>query len=132
MTDCCRQLTFSFYQHKQLVADFKGGKITSGAGLLTVRELNAKLGWLAEAASLISDPRRPESTELDILTLLRQRVFGLIGGYEDQNGHDRLRTDPALKLTCKRGLQDDPLAIRHDPTQYTTADGRRIGLSRNL
>jgi len=110
MTDCRRQLTFSFYQHKQLVADFKGGQISSDAGLLAVRELDAKLGWTAEAASLISDPRRPESTELTVLELLRQRVFGLIGGYEDQNDHDRMRSDPALKLTCDRGPEDDPLA----------------------
>lgn len=110
MTDCCRQLTFSFYQHKQLVADFKGGQISSDAGLLTVRELDARLGWLAEAASLISDPRRPRSTDLDMLTLLRQRVFGLVGGYEDQNDHDRLRTDPVLKLSCDRAPEQDPLA----------------------
>ena len=110
MTECCRQLTFSFYQHKQLVADFKGGQISSDAGLLTVRELDAKLGWLAEAASFITDPRRRDRTELDILKLVRQRVFGLIGGYQDQNDHDRMRTDPVLKLTCDRGPGDDPLA----------------------
>ena len=110
MTDCRRELTFSFYQHKQLVADFKSGEISSDTGLLAVRELDAKLGWLAQAASLISDPRRPDRTELDVLALLRQRVFGLIGGYEDQNDHDRLRTDPVLKLTCDRSPQDGPLA----------------------
>lgn len=110
MTDCCRQLTFSFYQDRQLVADFKGGEISSDTGLLAVRELDAKLGWLAEAASLISDPRRQDRTELDVLTLLRQRVFGLVGGYEDQNDHDRMRSDPVLKLTCDRGLGDKPLA----------------------
>ena len=110
MTDCRRQLTFSFYQHKQLVADFKGGQISSDTGLLAVRELDAKLGWLEEAASLISDPRREDRTQLDILTLLRQRVFGLVAGYEDQNDHDRMRTDPVLKLTCGRGPEADPLA----------------------
>jgi hypothetical protein len=110
MTDCCRQLTFSFYQSKQLVADFKGGQISSDAGLLAVRQLDQKLGWLTQAASLISDPRRPDRTDLDVLALLRQRVFGLIGGYEDCNDHDRMRSDPVLKLTCDRGLRDDPLA----------------------
>ncbi len=110
MTECCRQLTFGFYKDKQLVADFKGGRISSDAGLLLVRELDAKLGWLAEAASVTSDPRCVRSTDLEILTLLRQRVFGLIGGYEDQNDHDRMRSDPVLKLTCDRGPGDDPLA----------------------
>ena len=27
MTQCFGQLTFGFYEHKQLVADFKGGQI---------------------------------------------------------------------------------------------------------
>jgi len=110
MTDCRGQLTFSFYQHKQLVADFKGGQISSDTGLLAVRELEAKLGWLAQAAALIEDPRRENRAELDLLTLLRQRVFGIIAGYQDQNDHQRMRSDPMLKLTCGRGPEDDPLA----------------------
>jgi hypothetical protein len=110
MTECCAQLTFSFYQDKHLVADFKGGQISSDTGLLAVRQLEQKLGWLSEAASLLADSRRPDRTRLDVLTLLRQRVFGLIAGYEDQNDHDRMRTDPVLKLSCGRSPQADPLA----------------------
>ena len=125
MTQCCRQLTFSFYQHKQIVADFKGGEISSDTGLLAVRELDEKLGWLAQAASLINDPRRPDRTELGILDLLRQRVFGLIGGYEDQNDHDRMRTDPALKLTCDRGLEDDPLASQPTLSRFENRPSAR-------
>jgi hypothetical protein len=53
MTGCCRQLTFSFHQHRELVADLKGGAISSDTGLLAVRELDEKLRWLAGAASLI-------------------------------------------------------------------------------
>ena len=46
------------------MADFKGGQMPSDTGLLVVRELDQKLGWLARAASLISDPRRPDRTDL--------------------------------------------------------------------
>ena len=124
----CRQLSFNFYQHKQLVADFKGGQISSDAGLLLVRELDAKLGWLAEAASVISDPRRARSTGLEVLTLLRQRVFGLIGGYEDQNDHDRMRSDPVLKLTCDRGPEDDPLASQPTLSRFENwVSAREVG-----
>jgi uncharacterized small protein (DUF1192 family) len=110
MTVCTKQLTFSFYHDKQLVADFKGGQISSDAGLLLVRELEERLGWLEEAAARMSDPRDPNRTELDCLTLLRQRVFGLVGGYEDCNDHDRLRDDPVLKLVCQRSPEGEPLA----------------------
>jgi len=110
VTECPKQLSFEFYQDKHLLADFKGGRISSDTGLLAVRELEQKLGWLAEAASLIEDPRREDRTALDTLTLFRQRVFGLIAGYEDQNDHDRMRTDPVLKLSCDRSPAGDDLA----------------------
>ena len=34
--------------------------------------------------------------------LVRQRVFQIACGYEDQNDADTLRTDPLLKLICGR------------------------------
>jgi hypothetical protein len=36
-------------------------------------------------------------------TLVRQRVFQIVCGYEDQDDADMLRTDPLLKLVCGRG-----------------------------
>lgn len=110
MTDCSRQLTFSFYHDKHLVADFKGGQISSDTGFLPMRALDEKLGWTAEVACLIDDPRRPDRTQITILEMLRQRVLGLLGSYEDQNDHDRIRTDPLLKIACDRTPKDDPLA----------------------
>jgi len=110
MTVCAEQLTFSFYHDKRLVGDFKGGQISSDAGLLLVRELEDKLGWLQEAAGMLCDPRDPQRTTHGLVTLLRQRVFGLVGGYEDCNDHDRLRDDPVLKLVCQRSPEGEPLA----------------------
>ena len=110
MTECYEQLSFSFYKHKQLVADFKGGAITSDAGLLAVRQLAEELGWLREAAGILTDPRDAARTEHTILEMLQQRIFGLIGGYEDCNDHDRLRDDPVLKMVADRSPDADPLA----------------------
>jgi hypothetical protein len=110
MTECYDQLTFDFYKDKQLTADFKGGQISSDAGLLTIRALDEKLGWLSEAASVLTDPRDPTKTTHTILPLLQQRVLGMIGGYEDCNDHDRMRSDPVLKLTCEKSPEDEDLA----------------------
>jgi len=109
MTECT-QLTFGFYKHKRLVADFKGGAITSDAGLLAVRQLADELPWLKEAAGILSDPRDPRRTEHTLLEMLQQRIFGIIGGYEDCNDHDRLREDPVLKMLADRAPDADPLA----------------------
>lgn len=110
MTQCAEQLTFSFCDDKDLTADFKGGQITSDTGLLPIREMEEKLSWLTEAASVLSDPRDPDKTTHKLLPLLRQRIFGMIGGYEDCNDHDRMRDDPVLKLTAGMTPTGDLLA----------------------
>jgi hypothetical protein len=125
VTECSRQLTFSFYDNKQLVADFKGGQISSDGGLLPVRELAERLGWLGQAAGLLCDPRNPDRTQLDMLTLLRQRVFGLIGGYDDCNDHDRLRDDPVLKIVAGRRPDGDALASQPTLSRFESWAGAR-------
>jgi hypothetical protein len=42
--------------------------------------------------------------------MLRQRLFGILAGYEDCNDHDTLRDDPIFKLVADRSPQDKPLA----------------------
>jgi len=110
LTECSEQLHFNFYHHKELVADFKGGEISSDAGLLALKELADRLGWLKEAAQLLSDSRDPRRTTHDTLTLFEQRIFGLIAGYEDANDHDRMRHDPILKLVAGRDPEGESLA----------------------
>jgi len=77
-------------------------QLTSDAGLLAVREMAEQLGWLKQAAGLRGDPRDPAKIEHDVLALLRQRVLGVTGGYENQNDHDRLSSTPALKIIAGR------------------------------
>jgi hypothetical protein len=109
MTHCREQLGFSFHHSTAVVADFKGGLISSDAGLLPLRELDDRLGWTAAMAACLSDPRDPAKTTHDLLTLVRQRLFGISAGYEDANDHTRLRDDPILK-TVADGTLDDALA----------------------
>jgi len=109
MTDRATQIHFDFY-HKQVVADFKGGAISSDAGLLPLRQLDDRLGWLAQAAQVLADDRDPRRTQHDDLALLRQRTFGLIAGYEDANDHQRMRHDPILKLVADRPVDHPGLA----------------------
>ena len=42
--------------------------------------------------------------------MLRQRLFGILAGYEDCNDHDTLRSDPIFKLVSGRLPDDKPLA----------------------
>jgi Transposase DDE domain group 1 len=47
--------------------------------------------------------------------LVRQRVFQIACGYEDQNDSDSLRTDPLLKLVCGR-LPETGTDLASQPT----------------
>jgi len=61
------------------------------ATLLPVVDLDRRLGWTARVADLLHDPRDPAKTRHTLLQFVRQRLFGLVAGYEDGNDHTRLR-----------------------------------------
>jgi hypothetical protein len=78
-------------------AQFDGGAITSDAGSLLLRQVDRHLGLTRALAHALDDPRQPRRCTHSLVTLLRQRIYGLALGYEDQNDHQQLRNDPALQ-----------------------------------
>ena len=93
--------TFVTATELPLVAAFDGGRLTSDGGLPWLAEADVALGLCAALAAALSDWRRgPVRHSLE--TLVRQRVFQIACGYEDQVDADALRTDPLLKLVCGR------------------------------
>jgi len=107
------QLTFSFHQHQLIRADFSGGQITSDAGLLPLRAFDQRHHLTSELAQLLTDPRQDDRVRHDSLTLLRQRIYQIIAGYEDVNDADRLRHDPLLQIVADQKLGD---ALGSQPT----------------
>jgi len=82
-----------------LEVSFDGGRLTSDGGLPWVEQAEQVLGLCAAFAAVIPEWRRgPVRHALE--TLVRQRVFQIACGYEDQDDADALRTDPLLKLVC--------------------------------
>jgi hypothetical protein len=98
------QLSFSFYRHRAIRADFSGGQITSDAGLLPLRAFDQRHGLTRDLSKWLRDPREDERVRHSILSLFRQRLYQIIAGYEDANDADRLRHDPAFQI-----LADQPL-----------------------
>jgi len=100
-TDCSpRQLEFQGFGSRQVVGRFDGGRQTSDAGLLLLREVAEGSGLIRRFAACFTDYRRPELIEHTVEELLGQRVLGLAQGYEDLNDHDRLRDDVVLALAA--------------------------------
>ncbi|MCZ6557810.1 MAG: IS1380 family transposase [SAR324 cluster bacterium] len=95
-------LSFPGCKGRRVEAEFSGGDVTSDGGVLLVRQADLLLGLTAAIARLLHDPRRQASCEHDLLSMLRQRVYGLALGYEDLNDHDFLRDDPAWQTAVER------------------------------
>lgn len=102
------QLSFDFIPSHDLVLRPVAGALTSDAGLLAFRQFDERAGWTARFAACLSDARDDPTHSL--LSMIRQRVYGVIAGYEDCNDHDRLRDDPIFKLIAGKLPNDDPLA----------------------
>lgn len=83
-------------------------ELSSDGGLLLFAQFDEKLGWTTGFASLITDRR--VDPEHSVLSIVRQRIFGILAGYEDQNDHDVLRSDPVFKLISGREPGDGDLA----------------------
>jgi hypothetical protein len=112
MTDCNTQpLLFASLNRKKIQADFNGGKLTSDAGALLLRELDQHIGLTEAISNCIPDPRHPLYTVHQQKTMLSQRIFGIALGYEDLNDHQSLRNDPLFQIISGRGIKEDmPLA----------------------
>lgn len=107
MTQCnSSALTFQPLGSREVVAAFDGGKVTSDAGGLLLREIEDRFGFVKQFARCFTDHRDPNRTDHTILELVQQRVFGLCLGYEDLNDHDQLRHDPMLAVLVGK---TDPL-----------------------
>ena len=102
-TDCNTE-TFGFatVEGHKVVASFDGGRVSSDAGALLLKETDRSVGLVGRFAACFDDYRRAELIEHDVATLVGQRVYGLALGYEDLNDHDHLRHDPMFEVLADK------------------------------
>lgn len=101
-------ILFDFVPQLPVVVQPHQGQISSDAGLLPLRQFDHRWDYTARMARCLDDPNPDRQHSL--LSMLRQRFFGILAGYEDCNDHDTLRDDPVLKLVAGKLPEDDPLA----------------------
>jgi DDE family transposase len=100
MSDCAIQkMRFETLTPLALEAAFDGGRLTSDGGLTWLAEADRELSLCETIAEHIPE-WRGSSVRHSLCTLVRQRVFQIACGYEDQNDSNSLRTDPLLKMVC--------------------------------
>ena len=101
MSDCATsRMRFETQQSAlALEAAFDGGRITSDGGLVWLAKMDEELG-LCEAISECVPEWRNRRGRHPLCSLVRQRIFQIACGYDDQNDSDALREDPLLKMVC--------------------------------
>jgi hypothetical protein len=115
VSDCATQpMRFETEAALALEATFDGGRITSDGGLVWLAKMDAERG-LCEAISECVPKWRKSKARHSLLCLLRQRIFQIACGYEDQNDSDTLREYPLLKL-CWGSLPESGPGLASQPT----------------
>lgn len=115
------QLRFDFIPSHDVVLAPRAGWLTSDAGLLAVRQFDERAGWTRRFAACIADGR--DGPEHSPLSMIRQRVYGIIAGYEDCNDHDALRDDPVFKMIAGKLPDDGALASQPTLSRLENAVG---------
>ena len=99
-------------------------RITSHAGAVLLREVDHRLGLVESLGSQITDPRRADRIRYTATELLRERIYALALGDENQDDLDRLAHDPAMRMSVWDRAGKEVLAERlaSQPTQSRLVD----------
>ena len=121
-----QQLVLWELGRQEVTLDFTGQQVVSDTGLLLIRQLDRKLGVLAEAAARLDDPRSQRYVSHDAEELLVQQVYQLLAGYFDANDANALRHDPLFQAIADVSPNSErPLASGSTISRFRYAYTRR-------
>jgi hypothetical protein len=98
---------------------------TCNAGLLLLGALDRRTGFTERLATALRDYRTGEGTHA-LEDFLRQRLFGMAGGYADANDAAQLRDEPIFRLLVNRGLEEED-GLASQPTLSRFENGIGLG-----
>jgi hypothetical protein len=102
MTECDSELQYDFYSQRPLVVRFSDLELSSDAGILLARQAEEQVQVCHSLAECIQEWREESKIKHSLRQLVSQRVYQLVGGYEDANDSNVLRHDPIYKIACER------------------------------
>jgi hypothetical protein len=114
-------LSLDFHPEQTIEIEVSPAPMTSDAGLLPIRQFDERIGATVAFAAAIDDQRDPLFVEHSVLTMVRQRIYGILADYVDQNDHDHLRSDPVFKLIVDKLPTDADLASQPTLSRFENA-----------
>jgi hypothetical protein len=116
MTECNSELSYDFSFGRALVVQFSDLELSSDAGILLARQAEEKVQVCQGLAECIEEWRDPNKITHSLNQLVSQRVYQLVGGYEDANDSNVLRHDPIYKIACGRLPLSNEELLASQPT----------------
>ena len=99
-----QQLTLQGLDNRKIVVSNDSKVNSSDGGFLLLGKLEQRFGVIKRLTSCFTDSRESYRIRHNLKSLLTQRIFGIVQGYEDINDHEQLRHDPLLQYACDSKL----------------------------
>ena len=100
---------------KTVALDCDGGRLSSDAGLVLLKDIDDQLGLTRALAAALAESRDARRIRFTLEDLRKQRIFQIAAGYEDANDANTLRHDPLFKLLLDR-LPETGAPLASQPT----------------
>ena len=102
----------AFYRGtKQVNFDFSAEKISSDGAVLLLEKLERNHKVISYFSNIIPDTRNSSRITHNVSKLLKQRVYGIMLGYEDANDVKYLKNDPLLQDILEGDLASQPTIL---------------------
>src|SRR5712664_691350 len=109
------QLHLASVEGKTVDLDFDGGRLSSDAGVILLKDIDDQPGLTRALAAVLADPRDARRLHFTSEDLLKQRVYQIAAGDEDANDSNSLRDDPIFTLMLDR-LPETGAPLASQPT----------------
>ena len=126
-TQCTgEQLEFHALGRRLVTGRFDGGRISSDAGGVLLREVDKRIGLTERMSRCFVDYRNASSVEHRVGELVSQRLYAIALGYEDLNDHGELRGDALVSLLVGKKDLTGQRRIRERDRGYALASASTL------
>lgn len=106
--------TLFYKQNRAYLLDFSAEEISSDSSMFLAEKIERKHHIIKDISRLIIDGRDQSLVKHSYESILKQRVFLMMQGYEDANDAGHLKHDPVIKNILGGNLASQPTVSRFE------------------
>ena len=106
--------TVFFHKNKAFLVDDNAQNLSPEAGILIAEKIEKEYDIIANIVKAFEDNRNQNYVRHSYYDMLKQRVYGILLGYEDVNDVEKLRQDALVKEIFNQKLASQPTISRFE------------------